>query len=318
MDDKWATGYRYLGMRTSCIGIPKSLRSSNWIAFHELWVGTLFYGTRGAGLLSCTCIYILMKRPRNSGNTILLVTAIALFTLATVQAVINVVHGGYELNTDTPPDSKLLDQIVAGSFTMYIVSNFIADGLLIYRCYVIWNNNVLVIILPIVMLIVSTGEFASVMSYLQVADAFSTTVLGLISTFDFSLSSDPFFGVSLATNVLVTALTAGRIWWISRCSRAYLKTTDRRRYASAIVILGVLLIHPAELNLGFYSANLLAVLIVCRIPSVSYFSDVLLQMQYQIMGIAPTLIIVRAGLQLKGEQSKALSDSLADMHSLSE
>ncbi|KAF7350789.1 hypothetical protein MSAN_01640400 [Mycena sanguinolenta] len=216
-----------------------------------------------------------MKRPRNSGNIVLLVTAIALFTLASVQAVLNVIRGAYELNTDSPPNLKLINQIVAGSFTMYVVSNIIADGLLIYRCYVIWSNNVLVTILPILMLIAST-------------------VLGLISTFDFSLSSDPCFGVSLATNVLVTVLTAGRIWWISYYSRAYLKTAATRRYVSAMVILvesGIL-----------YSANLLAVLIVCRIPSVSYYSDVLLQMQYQIMGIAPTLIIVRAGLQVKGEE----------------
>ncbi|KAJ7904187.1 hypothetical protein B0H13DRAFT_1881676 [Mycena leptocephala] len=221
---------------------------------------------------------VLLRR----GNTILLVTAIALFTLSSVLAVINLTLGAAEIDEI---DSIPYDQLNQAAMIIYGVNNSIADGLVIYRCYVIWNNNWRVTILPIMMLIAST-------------------VFGL----DFTLSPFPFFGLTLATNVVVTILTgkyrslqwgevnpkhrdcvAGRIWWICRHSRAYLKAAEQRRYVSSIAIL-------VESGM-VYSAGILAYLIVISIPSVANrLAGPILQMLSQVMGIAPTIIIVRVGL----------------------
>ncbi|KAJ7770336.1 hypothetical protein B0H14DRAFT_349761 [Mycena olivaceomarginata] len=241
-----------------------------WYAISQLWVGTFFYGIYL--VLFCICIYVLLNRPRNPRNTILLVTAIALFTLATVQAVINLVLGAAEIDDIDLP----YDQLVDANSVVYVVNNFIADGLVIYRCYVVWNNNILVTILPTLMLI-------------------AATVLGIIVSLDLNLTAYPFFALSLATNVLVTILTAGRIWWICRRSRgAYSKTAEQRRYVSAVAIL----VESGML----YSATVLTYLIVVSIPRVSILEEPILQALIQIMGIAPTLIIVRAGMNLKGEE----------------
>ncbi|KAJ6497279.1 hypothetical protein C8R45DRAFT_982473 [Mycena sanguinolenta] len=248
-----------------------------WYDISQLWVGTFFYGIYL--ILFCICIYILLNRPRNLGNTILLVTAIALFTLATVQAIINLVLGAADIDDIDIPYQQLVD----GTDVVYAINNFIADGLVIYRCYVVWDHNVFVTILPIMMLIV-------------------TTVLGLIVSFSFTLSVYPFYALSLATNVLVTMLTVGRIWWISRYSRAYLKTAEQRRYLSAMAIL----IESGAL----YSATVLAFIIILSIPSVSVVAEPIYQMQIQIMGIAPTLIIVRAGLAVKGEELKVVDKNV--------
>ncbi|KAF7350804.1 hypothetical protein MSAN_01642000 [Mycena sanguinolenta] len=249
-----------------------------WYDISQLWVGTFFYGIYL--MLFCICIYILLNRPRNLGNTILLVTAIALFTLATVQAIINLVLGAADIdNIDVP-----YDQLVVGTDVVYALNNFIADGLVIYRCYVVWNNNVWVTILPIMLLI-------------------TTTVYGVIVSFSFTLPFDPFYALSLATNVLVTVLTVGRIWWISRYSRAYLKTAEQRRYASVIAIL----VESGAL----YSATVLASMIILSTPSVTIVFEPIYQMQIQIMGIAPTLIIVRSGLAVKGEELKNVDGSMA-------
>ncbi|KAF7350817.1 hypothetical protein MSAN_01643400 [Mycena sanguinolenta] len=247
-----------------------------WYDISALWVGTFLYGIYL--VLFCICIYILLNRPRNLGNTIFLVTAIVLFILATVQVVITLVMGAGEIDYLDIPFHQLGD----ATDVLYTVNNFIADGLVIYRCYAVWGNNVLVTVLPILMLIASTA-------------------LGVVESFDFNLALYPFFAVSLVTNVLVTMLTAGRIWWISRHSRAYLKTAEQRRYVSAIAIL----VESGML----YSATVLAYLIVISIPRVSILSEPIYQMQVQIMGIAPTLIIVRAGLAVKGEESKPTSDA---------
>lgn len=55
-------------------------------------------------VLFCICIYILLNRPR-PGNTIYLVTAIALFTLCTAQAVLMLVLGAGDVDyLDLPYD----------------------------------------------------------------------------------------------------------------------------------------------------------------------------------------------------------------------
>jgi len=242
-----------------------------WYNISQLWVGTFFYGIYL--VLFCICVYILVHRPRNLANTILLMTAIVLFSLATVQAVINLVLGAADIDNIQVPYYQLVD----ATSVVYSVNNFVADGLVIYRCYAVWNNNVWVTILPILMLI-------------------AVTVLGIDGSFDVELSAYPFLALTLATNVLVTILTAGRIWWIYRYSRTYLKKAERRRYASAMEIL----IESGML----YSATVLTYMIVISIPSVSILGEPIFQMLIQIMGIAPTLIIVRAGLGVKGQELK--------------
>ncbi|KAJ6526930.1 hypothetical protein DFH09DRAFT_1285751 [Mycena vulgaris] len=232
-----------------------------WYAISCLWVGTLFYGIYF--VLFCICIYILVNKPRNLANTIFLVTAITLFTLATVQAVINLILGAADIDGIDIP----YDQLGTADMMIYVVNNIIADGLVIYRCYTIWNHNLYVVILPIIMVIL-------------------TSVIG----WDVLLPLNPFFALSLATNILVTALTAGRIWWICRQARAYLKTEVQKRCVSSISILiesGVI-----------YSASVLTYLILGAIPGTEVVQEPLLEMLAQVVGIVPTLIIVRVGMGL--------------------
>ncbi|KAJ7023357.1 hypothetical protein C8F04DRAFT_1134553 [Mycena alexandri] len=206
-----------------------------WYDISQLWVGTFFYGIYL--VLFCICIYVLLHRPHNLGNTVLLVTAAALFTLSTVQAIINLVLGAADIdNIDIP-----YNLLVNVNTVIYGINNIIADGLVIYRCYSVWNKNIYIVIPPILLLI-------------------PTSVFGI----------------------------AGRIWWIHRKARAYLEPAMQQRYTSAISILvesGVI-----------YSATVLAYLILGAIPSANIVQEPIFQMLTQVLGIAPTLIIVRVGL----------------------
>ncbi|KAJ6469248.1 hypothetical protein C8R45DRAFT_1016475 [Mycena sanguinolenta] len=230
-----------------------------WYAVSQLWVGTFFYGIYV--VLFSICIYILLRRPFSRGNTVLIVTAIALFTLATIQVVLDLVLGAVTLGDSDIPYSRLQNAGVI----IYAINNVIADGLVIYRCYTIWDNNVYVVSLPIVLLIV-------------------TTVFGV----DFSLPTDPFFAFTLGTNILVTAMTAGRIWWTFRAARSYMQPDLRRRYISAMSIL----VESGML----YSATVLVYLILGAIPITEILCTPIFTMLTQVVGIAPTLIIVRVGL----------------------
>jgi len=233
-----------------------------WFDMTQLWVGTFFYGIYL--VLFVICIYILLNRPC-PGNAVLLVTAVALFTLCTVQAVLNLVLGAAEIDYLNMP----VHSINRAANIIYGVTNIIADGLVIYRCYIVWDRNIRVVILPLLMLAV-TSVFAV----------------------DLKLPANPYFSLSLATNMVVAALTAGRIWWICRQCRLYSKfkltSAAQKRCASAISIIvesGVL-----------YCATVLAYLILGAIPSVSIAQEPIFEMLTQVMGIAPTLIIVRVGL----------------------
>ncbi|KAF7350815.1 hypothetical protein MSAN_01643100 [Mycena sanguinolenta] len=248
-------------------------------------------------VLFCICIYILLSRPCNLANIILLGTAIAFFTLATVQIVIHLVLGAGEIdNLDIP-----YGQLFGASDVVYTISNFIADGLVIYRCYSVWNKSALVTILPILLLIAST-------------------VLGLTESFDFNLSIDPLFAVSLATNVLVAMLTGT---WANlvdlplfpRVLEACGKSTIRICYGNAVRVLCSSLkpSYPFSRRIEsgmLYSATVLAYLVVLSIPSASILGEPIFAMLVQIMGIPPTLIIVRAGLAVKIKDLKPMEDSL--------
>ncbi|KAJ7138066.1 hypothetical protein C8R44DRAFT_766767 [Mycena epipterygia] len=232
-----------------------------WWLISHMWVGSFFYGIYL--VLFSICMYILLRRPRNISNTILLATAISLFTLSSIQAIFNIILGSADIDGIDVP----YDNIAMANDMIYVANNVLADGLVIYRCYIIWNHNIYVVILPIMLLIV-------------------TSIFG----WDILLPLPPFFELSLATNVLVTGLTAGRIWWICRQARTYLKTDMQKRYVSSIAIVvesGVI-----------YSASVLTYLILGAIPSASVAQNPVVEMLGQLVGIVPTLIIVRVGLGL--------------------
>jgi len=243
-----------------------------WYLISNMWIGTFFYGIYL--VLFCICIYILLHRPRNMANTILLVTAIVLFTLSTVQAIINIILGAADIdNIDIP-----YDQLFLAMDMIYVANNVLADGLVIYRCYVIWNRNIYVIILPIIMLVV-------------------TSVFG----WDLDLPLPPFFEISLATNVLVTGLTVGRIWWIYRQNRMHLTSDMRKKYFTSMAII-------VESGL-LYSVATMVYLILSAIPFTTVAQDPTATMLSQLVGIVPTLIIVRIGMGFGIERVESTGSS---------
>ncbi|KAJ7050927.1 hypothetical protein C8F01DRAFT_1263405 [Mycena amicta] len=233
-----------------------------------LWFGTLFYGIYV--VLFCICIYILLHRPlRTPSAIVLLTTAIVMFVLSTVQAVINLVLGSGEiLELDIP-----FDQITLADDTIYVLNNLVAVGLLIYRCWVIWNHNYLVIAPGIAGLII-------------------TSVFG----WDINLPPAPFFGLTLATTLYINFLTAIRIWWIYHTSQSP-SIGRSKQYAAATAIIvesGVI-----------YSVFVIARLAIRR----DGLALVVTEMLRQVVGIVPTLVIIRVGLGISTESSLSGSGS---------
>ncbi|KAF7373109.1 hypothetical protein MSAN_00518700 [Mycena sanguinolenta] len=258
--------------------------STSWYDISQLWVGTFFYGIYC--VLFCICMHVLVHRPSSRGNTVLLVTAIALFTFSTILIVLILVIVTAEIEdlASIPSDS-----IQNAAYILYAINNSIADGLLIYRCYVVWNHNWRIIVVPVMLLIASTG-------------------CGL----DIYLDPAPQFAVILATNFLATGLTGKSISWpLAPWRLDPKKIAQPAASGGSATILAPLIAESGML----YSATILAFLIVVCFPSLSStLEEPMLQIVTQVMGIAPTLIIVRVGQGVTVEGSQTTTTTSIPLH----
>ncbi|KAJ7288052.1 hypothetical protein C8J57DRAFT_1278896, partial [Mycena rebaudengoi] len=117
--------------------------------------------------------------------------------------------GSVKLNRDI---SYRISCIVA---VLFSINYFIADSVFIYRCYVIWSSSRFkkrIIAVPVVLLLVTTVRTGS--------------IIGLSA-----------MGSAMATNLILTGLTAGRIWWTRRYLRIVGETKVVKRYNTAIAMI---------------------------------------------------------------------------------
>ncbi|KAF8178925.1 hypothetical protein BJ912DRAFT_983454 [Pholiota molesta] len=85
----------------------------------------------------------------------------------------------------------------------------IADSLVIYRCHAVWNRSKRVIILPCVLLICGSACGYGFIAVSKEEYRFRKLLVAFLFT-------------TVTLNLLVTALMAGRIWWIARKARSIL------------------------------------------------------------------------------------------------
>ncbi|KAG7086946.1 hypothetical protein E1B28_002863 [Marasmius oreades] len=121
--------------------------------------------------------------------------------------------------------------------TIPTLMNSIADAMLIHRCYLIFNSSKLVLFpLVIAACILNGTGFAS--------DVISTIGFGTSSKPDnpnLILKGDTIdYGVAIAIAIfqlILTLLTGGRIWWITRQARQFMGGSTRTRYNDIVAII---------------------------------------------------------------------------------
>ncbi|KAJ6594800.1 hypothetical protein B0H19DRAFT_1247443 [Mycena capillaripes] len=172
---------------------------------------------------------------------------------------------------------SLYDRLAIAEGFLLVTNNLVTDSLLIYRCFIIWGRNVRIIILPILMLLVTTvlGSLTAVSDVLFVP---------------YHVDARIAYAMVLLTNVVLTALTAGRIWWIRRDACIVLESAHIQKYNTAI---GMIVESGA-----IYCLTVIIYLITISIPNLdnSPVSTIVRAALPQIMNIAPILIIVQVGL----------------------
>lgn len=193
----------------------------------------------------------------------LFVPAIIMFLLSTTTVIIFLLQGATAYNNNGHGGRSLALRIehleIAGA-VVYVTNNLMADALLIYRCYVIWNT-IYITVAPLILLI-------------------ATMILG------YTIQLPLFFILSLTINLFVPTLVAGRLWWVIRRIRGPAGEVTRRKGRNAMIIIlesGLIYSIFVSIHMGFFHFQ-------------NPMDEIIYAALGQVVGIVPTLIIVRVGL----------------------
>ncbi|TFY59873.1 hypothetical protein EVG20_g7627 [Dentipellis fragilis] len=110
-----------------------------------------------------------------------------------------------------------------------------------------------------------------------------------------SVFSTAGYALALGTTVVTTMLTAGRIWWVSKELKRNLKADAGHMYRSAIVMI-------VESGAIYSSGVLISLIVNQTAPNYESISAFAIG---PLIGIAPTLIIVRVGMGHSFEETHA-------------
>jgi len=220
--------------------------------------------------------------PRIPGHTFLRITAVVLGVFAISQAVIDVVLVGLlsgalnvRISTGTAPAGlvMLYNCLYKARQVTLAINYFIADGLFLYRCKLIWNGH------RFMRLVVGIVLFCIVAT---------AGVAGLSIAFMLNIRIP--FGAALGTNFVLLGLTAGRIFVKGRRAAPMMGSTMHARWRTALSIL-------AESSLLYVVANVMYMLSMTKdVPPFTAFQNIAWGALAQVVNIVPMLMIVRVAL----------------------
>jgi len=178
-----------------------------------------FYGLYSAMI----CMYIQFqpsKGPGSNKKSIVIYALSILYILSTAMFVLDITSAVVEATTPSDPKGPLLSRLEALSYkknTIIGLCDFISQGILIYRCWVIWGGNIRVIIIPSILALVYLAAwlarngviyFAPVDGHLSLQSTLREHIIFLSS-----------LGISLTVNAVVTGLIVFKILKVYRSVR---------------------------------------------------------------------------------------------------
>ncbi|KAJ7114847.1 hypothetical protein C8R44DRAFT_225176 [Mycena epipterygia] len=231
-----------------------------------------------------------LRQRRPAGTRILgcLITGMCIFgTVAMVlQAVITSLRLR-ALNSAAPWDltgyyklKGMADLVLFIAGLLTVTNNAIADSLLIYRCFVLWHaSNRNVIVLPVLL---GLGTLA--WGYVSAYQLYQTATSGS--------AGQIYIGLVLATNLVLSGLTVGRILYTRRHLQVMGQTKFIHRYNVAIQML----LESAVIYLLFSCAMIAA-------GALGDFTvrSIMSRISAVLVNISPALLVVRISLGQKSE-----------------
>ncbi|KAF5362433.1 hypothetical protein D9756_002755 [Leucocoprinus leucothites] len=261
--------YHPLGTRND-VPVTTSQLDPNFSAYLSGYMFEIFlYGINS--LLFATIVFILLGRNEGLPRRALLASAMAMFLVTTSNISLSIYIIFHDL---IPTGFVKTTALIRVKHTLIFVSNVFADALLIYRCYAVWSRSLYAIAAPCALLLTTAVYGAIVMPGL--ADEVQSS------------KEHAFLWLTLSLSVLITTLTATRIWWMARQVRVLLGYDFAKKHYSVVA---------TTIETGaIYAAYISVYQILGQVGFHSFILDIALS---QVAVIAPMLIIVQAGLGLQ-------------------
>ncbi|KZT59990.1 hypothetical protein CALCODRAFT_515700 [Calocera cornea HHB12733] len=250
------------------------------------WCAAVLWGIFGVAFFLC----IWLSHRHDRVNRVQTLAIILLYLLGTLNVALDFTRliQGFVFTSSAQERIEYFSNVAAGinvakDFT-YITMLWISDSILVWRCWIVWRRSWLVIFFPLIMLL---GE--AVVGYVAIGKYLSPNM-----PTDASIKplGTAMFSISLGTNVLVTGMIAGRLWWVSR-QTAKIVASGRHATSGALRLV-------IESGLAITTAKIIE--FICY--QIVFASDASVQALYtvfeampQIFGIIPTLILL--SIQLK-------------------
>ncbi|KAJ7248859.1 hypothetical protein B0H12DRAFT_1123059 [Mycena haematopus] len=252
------------------------------INFSQTAVSLLLYGVYC--ILFVLSLYTLSRR-KALGTTLLIVASCTMAVVASTQMALDIavtVEAARLLQKTV--HSEILNEhgmlmLLPVQNLMFAINTWVAAAQPLYRCYVIWGFRKKPLILP-TLLILATINF------------FTLFDLPACSRDDIERKTSALI-LGAATNLVLTALTAGRILWIHRAaSYVALDRIIRRRYTRAIVII---------LESGAVYCVVAIILVISTILADDEVGSITFGIAQQLLNIIPTFTLVYIGLTNMGD-----------------
>ncbi|KAF7290715.1 hypothetical protein MIND_01312200 [Mycena indigotica] len=258
-------------------------------------LGAVSYGI--LVILTWQTLYSFLSLPRTKMPWGLVTCACCIFTLATI---------GFGSATKINEEAFIDDRAAPGgpsgfevsSFASgvnmmgviaYVVLSWLADGLVLWRFWLIWGSNYTYAVFPALMLLGSiVSSLALIVASFQLADSFWAARSVQFGT--------AYWSLSIALNVLLTLLITGRILLIRRRIKRSLGPQHAGKYFSA----AAMIVESAALYAG------VGLLFLGAYVKGSALQNLVFPVLGQVQGIAPMLILARVA------QGRAWSQSTVE------
>ncbi|KZT23592.1 hypothetical protein NEOLEDRAFT_1069387 [Neolentinus lepideus HHB14362 ss-1] len=163
---------------------------------------------------------------------------------------------------------------------MDLLGNFLGDGLLLYRCYMIWGSNRLLITFPA--LVYAASTVTAVLSVVESALPGSSFFQSQATSFGI-----PWIALTCAYNVMMTALIVTRILRVQHQVKSSALSSERARMYTGIVAILVESALPFTI-LGIAFAVILGKNLPTEVALAAIWGS--------FVGLAPQLIILRVSM----------------------
>jgi len=248
-----------------------------------LAVESFFYGIYFA-LFGSTVKVLLTKRKTISGEVTLLGLAGILSVLITWHILTDAVRLIYAFKRDEAPAGPDLYYANVSSAmsliktTLYLIITITFDAFILHRCWVVWDRNFLVILLPFLIFLADIGTGVASVEGLS-----SLTTADTVFIQKQERITKAFFSSTVAVNGLCTLLIAYRLWTRQHTARDSRRAFGFTREAAIMAESGAI-----------YSITLIIIIATYTTKSNSF--NVFLDMASPIIGIAFSLIVLRLGV----------------------